>query len=95
MLNITAKMRTVLEKTVGRSRVADVWLGDEDEMRELGKKWLGDEKFHEVISFPLDETGPGVDGIWRLGDVVVWERSRRKKYWVEHGLKHLLGVHHE
>lgn len=73
----------------------DVWLADEKEMRELGKRWLKDEKFHEVISWPLEDPGPGPDGVWRLGDVAVFEKAKNIEFLAEHGVKHLLGEHHE
>lgn len=76
-------------------RVFDVWLADEKEMRELGKKWMKDDELHEVISWPLEESGPGPDGVWRLGDVVVYEKAKDINALAEHGLKHLLGEHHE
>lgn len=61
----------------------------------------------DVLSFPQEE-GRGPDGILRLGDVVVCypicreeARKENKMVWeqmnflVEHGLRHLLGEHHE
>ena len=72
----------------------DVWLADENEMKKLGKKWMKDGEFHEVISFPLEEKGPGPDRVWRLGDVVVWEGAKDRDGLVEHGVWHLLGEHH-
>ncbi|MDO8551767.1 MAG: rRNA maturation RNase YbeY [bacterium] len=60
-----------------------------------------------VLSFPL-ETGRGPDGMLRLGDVVVCypicrEEARKENKMVgekmyelvEHGLRHLLGEHHD
>ena len=76
-------------------RVFEVWLGDEKEMRELGKKWMKDDEFHEVISFPLDEIGPGPDGEWRLGDVVIYKRAKNRDFFIVHGIEHLLGRHHD
>ncbi len=61
----------------------------------------------DVLSFP-QEAGRGPDGILRLGDVVVCypvcrEEARlenklviqKMEELVEHGLRHLLGEHHE
>lgn len=76
-------------------REYDVWLADEDEMKNLGKKWLKDDDFHEVISFPLEETGPGPEGVWRLGDVVVYKEAKNRDFLIKHGVRHLLGEHHD
>jgi len=72
-----------------------VWLADEKEMRILGKKWMHDDELHEVISWPLEEKGPGPDGVWRLGDVVVYEGTKDIEFLVGHGVRHLLGEHHD
>ena len=73
----------------------DVWLADEKEMKKLGKKWMHDDELHEVISWPLEEPGPGPDGVWRLGDVVVYDGAKNVEVLAEHGVKHLLGKHHD
>ena len=81
MVNVTNKYK----KLIG-DKVFNVWEGSREEMRKLGRKWMKDNKFHEVISFPLEE---------RLGDVVVFEGAKNKDFLVEHGIKHLRGEHHE
>lgn len=78
-----------------RGKTFDVWLADEKEMRKLGKKWMKDGELHEVISWPLENNGPDPDGVWRLGDVVVYEKASDIGFLVEHGVKHLLGEHHD
>ena len=72
-----------------------IWLADKEEMRKLGKIWIKDDSFHEVISWPLENTVPDPDGIWRLGDVVVYEGAKNIDFLMKHGVKHLLGEHHE
>lgn len=79
-------------------------------MRELSKKYKGEDKTRNVLSFSLTEgekiEGPA--GVLRLGDivisfpVVITEASRDEVLvddkideLVTHGLGHLLGIHHE
>ncbi len=59
MVDITDKYR----KLVGKNKF-NIFEGSREEMEKLGKKWMKDDEFHEVISFPIDEI---------YGDVVVWE----------------------
>jgi ssRNA-specific RNase YbeY (16S rRNA maturation enzyme) len=96
----TARINEIIEKTVrecgvvGRYEV-NVYAVTTAEMKRLGKKWLGDEKLHEVISFPMEEHKPWPDGVWRLGEIVILESELEYvEHWVEHGTMHLLGVHH-
>lgn len=80
-------------------------------MKELSAKYKGDgEKDRNILSFPLSEGEPTVmptDKL-RLGDIVISypfvieEAAKQEKLvddWieelVEHGLLHLLGLHHE
>ncbi|HSX40895.1 MAG TPA: rRNA maturation RNase YbeY [Candidatus Saccharimonadales bacterium] len=79
-------------------------------MRELSKKYKGEDKTRNVLSFSLAEgkdTKLPTDTI-RLGDivisypVVIKEASRdevmvddKVAELIEHGLMHLLGLHHE
>lgn len=80
-------------------------------MKELSAKYKGDgEKDRNILSFPLSEGAPTVmpTDILRLGDIVISypyvieEAAKQEKLvddWieelVEHGLLHLLGLHHE
>ena len=80
-------------------------------MKELSAKYKGDgEKDRNILSFPLSEGEPTVmpTDILRLGDIVISypyvieEAAKQEKLvddWieelVEHGLLHLLGLHHE
>lgn len=74
----------------------------------LNRKYRNIDRPTDVLSFPLEEDQPGPDGYFRLGDVVVsYPEARRTAILmnrmidvvvadlVEHGIKHLLGEHHE
>ncbi len=85
------------------------FVGDR-KMRELSKKYKGEDKTRNILSFSLHEGEPAVlptDKL-RLGDivisypVVIKEAIKlemlvddRIDELVEHGLLHLLGLHHE
>ena len=79
-------------------------------MRSLSKQYKGEDKTRNILSFSLSEGEPVVlpTDILRLGDIVisypavVREAIRdevmvedRLNMLVEHGLMHLLGIHHE
>lgn len=79
-------------------------------MRALNKKYRNLDKTSNVLSFPIGEGEmiPTPDDILRLGDVVVSypeviRESAKENYLVDdrieelvlHGIKHLLGIHHE
>lgn len=79
-------------------------------MRQLSKKYKGEDKTRNVLSFSLNEgeTVKGPSDVLRLGDivisypVVITEASRdevlvddKVDELVVHGLSHLLGLHHE
>jgi rRNA maturation RNase YbeY len=79
-------------------------------MRELSRKYKGEDKTRNILSFSLTE-GDKIEvpaGVLRLGDivisfpVVITEASRDEVLvddkideLVTHGLTHLLGIHHE
>jgi len=76
-------------------------------IRTLNQKFRQIDTPTDVLSFPQEE-GRGPDGVLRLGDIIVCypicrEEARRdnKMVWeqmdflVEHGLRHLLGEHHD
>ena len=79
-------------------------------MRELSKKYKGEDKTRNVLSFSLSEGEKVLEpsDILRLGDIVISypeiirEASRDDVFvddkmdeLVLHGLDHLLGIHHE
>ncbi len=105
MVNNTLKVQNVK----GPVEVSIAFVGDR-KMRELSKKYKGEDKTRNILSFSLNEGTPVVmptDKL-RLGDIVISypilinEASKeemlvddRVDQLVEHGLMHLLGLHHE
>lgn len=93
----------------GPVEVSIALVGDR-KMRSLSKQYKGEDKTRNILSFSLSEGEPVVlptDKL-RLGDIVisypavVREAIRdevmvedRINMLVEHGLMHLLGIHHE
>lgn len=93
----------------GPVEVSIAIVGDR-KMRELSKQYKGEDKTRNILSFPLAEGEPIVlptDKL-RLGDIVIsypvlikesaeYEElvDDRMDMLVEHGLKHLMGIHHE
>lgn len=76
-------------------------------IKTLNRQFREIDKVTDVLSFPQEESR-GPDGMLRLGDVVVAYPVCREeagkenkmvddKMWelVEHGLKHLMGEHHD
>ncbi|HEX7042487.1 MAG TPA: rRNA maturation RNase YbeY [Patescibacteria group bacterium] len=101
---------TLKENNVqGPVEVSIAIVGDR-KMRDLSKKYKGEDKTRNILSFPLSEGEPVVmptDKL-RLGDIVIsypvliLEAAKeeelvddRMDMLVEHGLNHLLGLHHE
>ncbi|MGH7246009.1 MAG: rRNA maturation RNase YbeY [Candidatus Levyibacteriota bacterium] len=79
-------------------------------MRELSKKYKGEDKTRNILSFSLTEGGQVVvpSDALRLGDIVISfpevirEASKDEVFvddrideLVTHGMMHLLGLHHE
>ncbi|HEX8966168.1 MAG TPA: rRNA maturation RNase YbeY [Patescibacteria group bacterium] len=93
----------------GPVEVSIAFVGDR-KMRDLSKKYKGEDKTRNILSFPLHEGEKIVlptDKL-RLGDIVISypvlikESAKedmlvddRVDMLVEHGLLHLLGLHHE
>ena len=79
---------------------------NDSEMKKLNKEYLDRDYPTDVLSFNIDEGQE--DGTYYLGDVVV-NRDQAKRQaneygnsleeeigeLIEHGILHLLGVHHE
>lgn len=107
-----------MENVIGENEITSpvevsVAVVGDRKMRELSKKYKGEDKTHNVLSFSQTEdkeekSFAGSDDILRLGDVVISypeiirEASKEEKFvddkvdeLVEHGLLHLLGLHHE
>lgn len=98
-----------INAVAGDIEVSIAIVGDR-KMRDLSKKFKGEDKTRNILSFPLSEGEPTVmpaDKL-RLGDIVIsfpvavkeaGEENMlvedRINMLVEHGLLHLLGIHHE
>lgn len=94
----------------GPAEVSIAFVGDR-KMRALSKKYKNEDKTRNILSFSLAEGGPMVlptDNRLHLGDIIISfpflirEASKedqlvddRVDMLVEHGLNHLLGLHHE
>lgn len=93
----------------GPVEVSIALVGDR-KMRALSKQYKGEDRTRNILSFSLAEGEPVVmpTDVLRLGDivisypVVITEAVRdevmvddRINELVEHGLMHLLGIHHE
>lgn len=93
----------------GPVEVSIAFVGDR-KMRELSKQYKGEDKTRNILSFSLNEGEPTVlpTDTLRLGDIVIsypvliTEAAKeemlvddRVDMLVEHGLMHLLGLHHE
>lgn len=109
--SINSKVKGVLkeQQIVGPVEVSIAIVGDR-KMRSLNNKYRGKDKTTNVLSFPISEGGATVlpNDTLRLGDVVVSYPQMIKEAaeeevmvddkvneLVEHGLLHLLGIHHE
>ena len=72
-----------------------VALVGEDEIRRLNREHRGLDEPTDVLSFPVDETGPAA-GPRELGDVVICpEHTGDVIEAVIHGVLHLCGYDHE
>ena len=68
---------------------------DSDRMRELNRDHRGIDRPTDVLSFPVDGTGPAA-GPRELGDVVICrEHTEDVTEAVVHGVLHLCGYDHE
>ena len=81
-------------------------LSHDKEIQELNKKYLDNDDTTDVLAFNMDEEQK--EGSYYLGDVIVnVDQAKRQageygnnleeeiSQLVEHGVLHLLGVHHE
>jgi probable rRNA maturation factor len=70
-------------------------LVDAERIRELNRDHRGRDSPTDVLSFPVDETGPAA-GPRELGDVVICpEHTEDLAEAVVHGVLHLCGYDHE
>jgi probable rRNA maturation factor len=76
----------------------------EREIAELHERYMGEPGATDVLSFPLDDDGPGEDGVRVLGDVVIApsvaaennqeDPAGELRLLIVHGILHLLGHDH-
>jgi probable rRNA maturation factor len=72
-----------------------IQLVDERRMRALNREHRGRDEPTDVLSFPVDETGPAVEPR-ELGDVVICpQHTDDVTEAVVHGVLHLCGYDHE
>lgn len=79
---------------VGEGHLA-VEFVDELRIAELNGRYRGRARPTDVLSFPIDEVGPG-GGARELGDVLIClEHTADVSEAIVHGVLHLLGMDHE
>ncbi len=106
-----ALIKTLIEQEIvdGVVKISLSVVG-ERKIKELEKKYFGEDKVTDVLSFPLEEgieMPEDFDGL-NLGDIVIcypqakrqaiqWNRiiDEEIEFLACHGLLHLLGVHHD
>ncbi|MCL5435151.1 MAG: rRNA maturation RNase YbeY [Patescibacteria group bacterium] len=109
------RIKQTVERTIDRNEIASAVevsiavVGDR-KMRELSKKYKGEDKTRNILSFSQAEGEPVQmpNDTLRLGDIVISfpqvirDASRDEMLvddkvdeLIEHGLMHLLGLHHE
>ena len=110
------RIKSAVEKVIHGNEISSpvevsIAIVGDRKMRELSRKYKGEDKTHNVLSFSQTDGDPiksSTEDLLRLGDVVISypevirEASEEEKYvddkvdeLVEHGLLHLLGLHHE
>ena len=109
------RIKQTIDKVISKNEIAgpveiSVAIVGDRKMRELSRKYKGEDKTRNILSFSQSE-GEGIvmpKDILRLGDIVlsfpqVINDAVRDEMLVddkvdqlvEHGLMHLLGLHHE
>lgn len=91
---------------ISNNTFISVSIVDDSKMKKLNKKHLGKDEATDVLSFNINEKEE--DGRHYLGDIVVnREQAKRQAEenensfeeevaaLVEHGVLHLLGIHHD
>ncbi len=101
----SAVLATLTEQGIKQPVVLSLSVVGERKIRELEKKYFGEDKVTDVLSF---SQGEQEDGRLVLGDVVVcYPQAKRQalkfnrlldteiEFLVCHGVLHLLGIHHD
>ncbi|MBI2912802.1 MAG: rRNA maturation RNase YbeY [Chloroflexi bacterium] len=102
--------RDVLEAEGVPAAELGVLVTDDDTVRELNRRYAGEDQATDVLSFSLregEQFAPPPDGVLRLGEVIISyptaERQAREAgrsteaevaHLLVHGILHLLGYHH-
>ncbi len=102
-------MRKIIstDKEVKKNTRIQIYLVGDKEIQELNKKYRDADYPTDVLSFEMDETMP--NGEYYLGDILInidQAKRQMKTYGnndvrfeiaqlAEHGVLHLLGIHHE
>ncbi len=109
------RIKNTVENVVNKNSIdspveVSVAIVGDRKMRSLSKKYKGEDKTRNILSFSQTEGQPiqSPNDILRLGDIVlsfpqvIQDASRDEMLvddkvdeLVEHGLMHLLGLHHE
>ena len=97
--DVPPELREAVRATLGAVGVADghlsVELVGEERMRELNREHRGRDEPTDVLSFPIDGTGPSA-GPRELGDVLVCPaKTADVLEAIVHGVLHLCGYDHE
>jgi probable rRNA maturation factor len=97
--DVPADLREAVAASLAAAGIADGHLSlelvDESRIRELNRRHRNRDEPTDVLSFPLDGTGP-VPGPRELGDVVICRaRTTDLTEAAVHGVLHLCGYDHE
>lgn len=103
-------LKVLAEQGIKQPVEVSLMVVGERKIRDLEKRYFGEDKVTDVLSFPLQEgvNVPGQENILTLGDVVVCYPQAKKQslklnrllddeieFLTCHGVLHLLGIHHE
>jgi len=96
---VPADLRPAVEATLAAAGVRDghlsVELVDPERIRALNREHRGRDRPTDVLSFPIDGTGPA-PGPRELGDVVICPpHTENIREAIVHGALHLVGMDHE
>ena len=94
-VGLVALARLVMEAEGVEEAEVSILVVDRTVMTELNTRYMGEEQPTDVLSFPIDETGPSA-GPRELGDVVICpEHTVDLREAIVHGALHLAGMDHE